>query len=84
MNKKTTLITLIVAIITAVFVYSGSNTNTISDKIIGFVNFDSKPQQLYRVYLAGKSIGLIESIEELEIFIDNKQTELKEKYNVNI
>lgn len=83
MNKKTTLITLIVAIITAVFVYSGSNTNTISDKIIGFVNFDSKPQQLYRVYLAGKSIGLIESIEELEIFIDNKQTELKEKYNVN-
>ena len=37
------------------------------------------PKTLYRVYLKGKSIGLIESKEALENYIDKKQNEIKEK-----
>ncbi len=36
----------------------------------------------YRVYLEGKSLGLISSKEELETYIDNKQQIIKNKYNV--
>ncbi len=36
----------------------------------------------YRVYLEGKSIGLISSKEDLEKYIDNKQEDIKNKYNV--
>ena len=38
----------------------------------GFTQISTKPQDLYRVYLKGKSLGLIES----------KQEEIKQKYNV--
>ena len=48
----------------------------------GFTKISTKPQDLYRVYLKGKSLGLIESKKELEDFIDQKQNEIKEKYNV--
>lgn len=41
------------------------------------------PKTLYRVYLKGKSIGLIESKEALENYIDKKQNEIKEKFGVN-
>lgn len=36
----------------------------------------------YRVYLEGNSIGLISSKQELEEYIDNKQEQIKTKYNV--
>lgn len=39
--------------------------------------------QSYRVYLSGKSIGLIESKEKLEKYINEEQKEIKDKYNVN-
>ena len=48
----------------------------------GFTQISTKPQDLYRVYLKGKSLGLIESKQELEDYIDNKQEEIKQKYNV--
>ena len=83
MDKKTTLITIIVMLITATMVYLGSNPNTTYSKLLGFMSFNTEPKQLYRVYLGGKSIGLIESTESLENFIDEKQSELKEKYNVS-
>lgn len=41
------------------------------------------PEQLYRVYLDGKGIGIIRSRSALEDFINNEQKELKEKYNVD-
>lgn len=82
MDKKTTIITIIIAIMTALIVYIGSNPASTYGKVLGLINLNSNPKQLYRVYLGGKSIGLIESIEELESFIDEKQSELKEKYNV--
>ena len=49
----------------------------------GFTSFNKNPQKVYRVYLKGKSIGLIESKEELENYINKKQSEIKKKYNVD-
>lgn len=48
----------------------------------GFTNISKSPQQLYRVYLKGKSLGLIESKKDLEEYIDKEQNLLKKKYNV--
>ena len=41
------------------------------------------PQSVYRVYLRGKSIGLIKSKAKLEEYIDKEQSYLKHKYNVD-
>ena len=46
----------------------------------GFTSFGKTPQNVYRVYLKGKSIGLIESKEDLEYYINKKQSEIKKKY----
>lgn len=40
------------------------------------------PQTVYKVYLDGQEIGLINSKDELERYIDQQQNEIKEKYNV--
>lgn len=52
-----------------------------------FVDFKDKdnliPKEVYRVYLSGKPLGLIESKEELEDYIDQEQELLKKKYNVD-
>jgi len=40
-------------------------------------------QEVYRVYLKGKSLGLIESKKELEKYIDNQQEAIKKKYKVD-
>ncbi len=39
-----------------------------------------EPQNVYRIYLAGKSIGLIKDKEALEAYIDKEQESLKSKY----
>ena len=41
------------------------------------------PKELFRVYLDGVSIGYIESKEELEAYIDDKEDEIKKKYGVD-
>ena len=43
----------------------------------------SEPHSVYRIYLAGKSIGLIEDKEALESYIDKDQETLKTKYQVS-
>ncbi len=48
----------------------------------GFTTISTKPQDLYRVYLKGESLGLIESKKDLEEYIDKEQKEIKKKYNV--
>lgn len=48
----------------------------------GFTKMTLKPQDVYRVYLKGKSIGLIKSKESLEAYIDKKNAEIKRKYKV--
>lgn len=50
----------------------------------GFVNVKStEPREVYNVYLNGKSIGLIESKEELENYINREQQSIKDKYGVD-
>lgn len=52
--------------------------------IFEFKNYSNqKPKDLYRVYLNGKSIGVIESKKKLENYINDEQKELREKYNVD-
>lgn len=41
------------------------------------------PQTVYRVYLKGKSLGLIKSKKQLEDYIDKKQAEIKANYGVD-
>ena len=48
----------------------------------GFKKFNSTPQTLYRVYLDGKSLGLIKSKSSFENYVNEKQQEIKEKYKV--
>ena len=45
--------------------------------------YNNIPIEAYRVYLDGKTIGLIESKEELERYINSQQESLKEKYKVD-
>ncbi len=49
----------------------------------GFTSYSNKPKDLYRVYLKGESLGLIESKKELENYIDQEQQEIKKKYKVS-
>lgn len=41
------------------------------------------PQEGYKVYLEGKSIGYIKSRDELNLYINKQQEKLKEKYHVD-
>lgn len=49
----------------------------------GFLKISTRPQTLYRVYLKGKALGVIESKTSFENYIDKKQEEIKKKYNVD-
>lgn len=42
------------------------------------------PRDLYKVYLNGKSIGVIESKDKLEKYINEEQKDLKEEYGVDM
>ena len=42
-----------------------------------------EPQSVYRVYLSGKSVGLIEDKVALDQYIDQEQQSLKDKYNAD-
>lgn len=82
MDKKNILISLIAFLLSCCILVIGSNPNSVYAKVLGFNQGNNKPVQLYRVYLAGESIGVIQSKQELEDYIDAKQQKLKEKYNV--
>ena len=41
------------------------------------------PKSVYRVYLAGKSVGLIDNKNSLDEYIDKEQQTLKDKYNAD-
>ena len=66
MDKKNILIVIIVFLLSCLLLVIGSNPNTLSAKILGLESKVESPRQLYNVYLAGKSIGIIESKEALE------------------
>lgn len=50
---------------------------------VGYKKLEQEPQTVYRVYLKGKSIGLIKSKKALEEYIDKEQEHLKKKYKVD-
>lgn len=72
MNKKTIFFIILSFIISGALVFMGFVPNKSKD-----------PQSVYRVYLGGKSIGLIESEEKLNEYIDNDQESIKQTYNVS-
>lgn len=72
MNFKNIIFVIVAAIISVFITYSISIKESTKTPIVG-----------YRVYLDGKTIGLIESKEELENYIDVQQEKLKEKYHVD-
>lgn len=82
MDKKNILIVIVAFVLSCAILVIGSNPNTVYAKVLGFNQAIDNPRQLYRVYLAGESIGVIESKADLENYIDEKQKQLKEKYNV--
>ena len=70
MNSRV-IIYIVIASILSFFLVSIENVKTYKE-----------PQEVYRVYLKGKSLGLIKSKTELEKYIDKKQASVKKKYNV--
>ena len=49
---------------------------------VGFSFKIKAPKTVYRVYLKGKSLGIIKSKESLENYINKKQKQIKEEYGV--
>ena len=82
MDKKSVFISIIVFIVSSLIVVIGVHPYSIYAKIIGLNTYGNNPKELYKVYLAGKSLGVIKSKQELEEYIDKKQEQLKEKYGI--
>lgn len=73
MNKAKSIFLIILAIsLTTIFIILDNTQN---------VYYGA--QEVYRVYLKGKSIGLIDSKKDLEKHIDKEAKTIKEKYNTN-
>ncbi len=83
MDKKSIFISLIVFILSSLIIVVGVHPYSIYAKIIGLNDYSNNPRQLYKVYLAGKPLGIINSKTELEEYIDTKQEQLKNKYKIN-
>lgn len=79
MDSKIIISTFIAFIISFLLVFVPGFTDNKNVSIESYN--DAKP--VYRVYLKGKSIGLISSKEKLEEYIDEEQAEIKEKYGVD-
>ena len=73
MQKKENVILILIAIVTSVILFS-------LNKI---VESNNEAKLLYKVYLNGDNIGVIEDKNKLYNLINEKQKEIKEKYNVN-
>ncbi len=69
--KIKTVLFCILAVLLSSFVFFIGKDNT------------NDPQELYHVYLDGKSIGHIYSKNELEKYIDNEEENIKEEYKVD-
>jgi len=76
MSKKERILSIVITIFLSIFA------------LIPLYDFkvkaNSSPKELYRVYLNGKSIGIISSKDKLEEYINEEQKELREKYNVDM
>ena len=81
MDKKSIFISFIVFIFSCLILIIGMHPYSIYAKIIGINDYGNNPRELYKVYLAGEALGVIESKQELEDY--SKQQQLKDKYNVS-
>lgn len=73
MKKTSLILTILVAIVIS---FLGVKLNNFSNKYY-------EAHEVYRVYLEGKSIGLINSKKNLEKLIDKEQEKIKLQYNVD-
>ena len=71
MSKRVIIYTIISIIISAALIYFLPHKKM------------TEPKDVYRVYLRGKSLGLINSKTDLENYIDKKQEKIKKKYDVD-
>ena len=74
MDKKNNIVGILIALILSFVITFLTNNPKIFKTNV--------PTESYRVYLKGESIGLIKSESELNNYINEKQQDLKEKYNV--
>ncbi len=74
MDKKNNIVGILIALILSFVITFLTNNPKIFKANV--------PTESYRVYLKGESIGLIKSESELNNYINEKQQDLKEKYNV--
>lgn len=82
MNTKTIISIFIAFLISfALIFFDAISTNTNYDYNVN--NIEGSLKQVYRVYLEGKSIGLIDSKKMLENYIDTEQQAIKDKYQVS-
>ncbi len=70
MTKKLKLTTIITVVLTVILT-------------AGFSFKMATPKTVYRVYLKGKSLGIIESKKDLEEYINEQQKDIKKKYGVD-
>lgn len=82
MSKSGWIETIIALLISGVLVFFGTTSTKTSTDALSFSKKNSTPKEVYRVYLEGKSIGLLRSKQELEDYIDQEQSKIKEKYHV--
>lgn len=73
MQKKENIISILIGLVTAVIVFS---LNGITEKSL-------EANMLYQVYLNGENIGIIEDKDGLYDLINDKQKEIKDKYEVD-
>ncbi len=74
MSKKNILSIMIALILSLGITILTNSKNIFKNKV---------PTESYRVYLKGELIGLIKSEDELNNYINDKQQDIKEKYNVD-
>ena len=70
MSKKTKVIAIVAIVLSVILT-------------VGFSFKIKAPKTVYRVYLEGKSLGIIKSKKALENYIDKKQQQIKEQYGVD-
>lgn len=70
MSKKSIIATIFCLLLSSLVFFIGYNKT-------------GEPEELYRIYLNGNTIGYVKDKELLEQYIDKAQLSLKEKYNVD-
>lgn len=83
MNKKQIIWVLFAFLAALIVLVVGTRPYSVYANMLGIKTNAKNPKELYRVYLGGESLGVIESKKDLENYIDKKQEKLKEKYNVD-